>query len=171
MTTTVEIQLSPQALALQESLRKAPEDFKQAVRRGLDTATQEVASRIRSRRLTGKGPFPVEEHRLGQVTGLLYGTTDATPAIVISEGDQATITSSIGTPMPYAAAHEYGFSGTETVKAHLSQSKKGKVFHVRAYNRRMNIPARAPFQTGVEENLEYITQTIDAEILKTVLTQ
>jgi phage gpG-like protein len=168
-TVTVRIELSPEALQLQQELRDAPDDFAQAVKHGLDRATKEVATRIRSKRLTGRGPFPVEEHRLGQVTGMLYGTTDATDAIVIREGDIATVTSSIGTPMPYAQVHEFGFSGEESVRDHYSQSKKGKVFPVRAYTRQVNIPARAPFQTGIDENLDYITEQIDEAIQEEVL--
>ena len=169
MSTTVILELSPEALELQRELRTAPDDFKQAIKRGLTEATEEVTNRIKSQRLSGKGPFPVEEHRLGQVTGLLHGTTDFTPATVISEGDFATITSSIGTEVPYAAIHEYGFSGTETVRSHLRESRTGKIFRVRQHARRMEMPARAPFHTGVDENLDFISGKIDAAISETVL--
>src|SRR5215831_2854404 len=160
MTETINIELSPEAKSLQKQLRRFPDEFKQAVKRGLTDAVEEVTTRIKSQRLSGKGPFPVEEHRLGQVTGLLHGTTDFEPATVISEGDFATISSSLGTEVPYAAIHEYGFSGTETVRAHLRESRTGKVFQVREHTRTMDMPARAPFHTGVYENLDYIMDTI-----------
>src|SRR5215468_2464203 len=121
MSITVNVELSPEAEALQQSFSRAPDEFRQAVKQGMTEALHEIAVNIRSKRLTGKGPFPVEEHRLGQVTGMLYGTTDATDAIIVSEGDFATITGSIGTPMPYAAVHEYGFSGSQSVRQHYSQ--------------------------------------------------
>jgi hypothetical protein len=42
-----------------------------ALKRGIDKALPEVASKIQADRLTGQGPFPIEEHMLGVRSGQL----------------------------------------------------------------------------------------------------
>src|SRR5580765_1039132 len=108
MSATITIQLSPQAIALSEKFKRAPQEFTRAVKRGMDKSLQIVAGRIQEKRLTGRGPFPVVEHRLGERTGQLKLRTHATPAQIVNEGDQAVVTGAIGSPVFYAAIHEYG---------------------------------------------------------------
>jgi phage gpG-like protein len=122
-----------------------------------------VTGRIQEKRLSGKGPFPVEEHRLGQVTQQLTRSTRSTPAKVTSTGTQAVIEGSIGASVRYAAVHEFGFLGEVQVKAF---KRKGR--SVKAYQRRMNIRARAPFQTGINENRDYIAGEIEKELVATL---
>jgi hypothetical protein len=102
-----------------------------------------VAGRIQERRLTGHGPYPVAEHRLGERTGQLKLRTRATPATVTAQGEEAVVSGAIGSSVKYAAAHEFG-----SAKAH--------------------VPERAPFRTGIRENISYISQTIEAELIKSL---
>jgi phage gpG-like protein len=88
-------------------------------------------------RLTGRGPFPVAEHRLGERTGQLRLRTYSTEATIVTEGDQVRVTGAIGSPVFYAAIHEFG----------------GK-----------RAPERAPFRTGIRENMQYIADKISEEI-------
>jgi phage gpG-like protein len=143
MSVAIQIKLSPQAIALSDKFKRAPQQFPQAVKRGMDKSLAIVAGRIQERRLTGHGPFPVIEHRLGERTGQLKLRTRSTPATVTTTGETTTVTGAIGSSVVYAAVHEFG-----SPKKH--------------------IPARAPFRTGITENLKYITDTIEKEIVTTL---
>ncbi len=133
MSVAITIQLSPQALALSEKFKRAPQEFPQAIKRGMTRALAVVSGRIQETRLTGHGPFPATEHRLGERTGQLKLRTQATPATVTSEGTQSVVTGAIGSSVFYAAFNEFGTKKT---------------------------PERAPFRTGIREHAEYISTEI-----------
>lgn len=141
MSATITIQLSPNAIALTEKFKRAPQEFPQAIKRGMTRALAIVSGRIQERRLTGHGPFPVTEHRLGERTGQLKLRTQATPAEITTEGTQTVVTGAIGSSVFYAAFNEFGTRKT---------------------------PERAPFRTGIRENMDYISSQIEAEIVKSL---
>lgn len=141
MSVAITIQLSPQAIALTQKYKNASTQVPQAIQRGMTRALQIVAGRIQVRRLTGKGPFPVEQHRLGERSGQLKLRTRSTPAKITTTGDTSTIEGAIGSSAYYAAFQEYG---TKT------------------------LPERAPFRTGIKENAKYISDEIGKEIEKTL---
>ncbi len=141
MSATITIQLSPNAIALTERFKRAPQEFPQAIKRGMTRALAVVSGRIQERRLTGHGPFPVTEHRLGERTGQLKLRTRATPAVVTSEGNTAVVTGAIGSSVFYAAFNEFGTRKT---------------------------PERAPFRTGITENAQYISDEIEKEVVKSL---
>ncbi len=141
MSVAITIQLSPQAIALSEKFKRAPQEFPQAIKRGMTRALAIVSGRIQERRLTGHGPFPVTEHRLGERTGQLKLRTQSTPATVKSEGNQAVIEGAIGSSVFYAAFNEFGTRKT---------------------------PERAPFRTGIRENAQYISDEIEKEVVKSL---
>jgi len=141
MSVAITIQLSPQAIALSDKFKRAPQEFPQAIKRGMTRALAVVSGRIQERRLTGRGPFPVLEHRLGERTGQLKLRTHATPATVKSEGNQVVVEGAIGSSVFYAAFNEFG-----TKKA----------------------PERAPFRTGISENAKYISEEIEREVVKSL---
>ncbi len=146
MSATITIQLSPSAIALSEKFKRAPQEFPQAIKRGMTRALQIVSGRIQEKRLTGHGPFPVTEHRLGERTGQLKLRTQATPATVTGEGNQVVVSGAIGTSarnkgFSYPLLHEFG----------------GKF-----------APERAPFRTGIRENVKYISEEIEREVVKSL---
>ena len=141
MSATITIQLSPSAIALADKFRAAPQQFPQAIKRGMTKALEITAGRIKQTRLIGHGPFPVSEHRLGQRSGQLELRTRATEAQIVNEGDQTVVVGAIGSSAWYAKIHEFG-------------GKKA--------------PERAPFRTGIRENLSYISETIEKEIMKSL---
>ncbi len=138
MSAIITIQLSPQAIAIANKFKRAPQEFPQAIKRGMTRALQIVSGRIQEKRLTGHGPFPVTEHRLGERTGQLKLRTQATPATVTSEGNQVVVEGAIGSSVFYAAFNEFGTKKT---------------------------PERAPFRTGIRENMAYISGEIEKEIM------
>ncbi len=139
MSATITIQLSPSAIALADKFRNAPQEFPQAIKRGMTRALSVVSGRIQETRLTGHGPFPVLEHRLGERTGQLKLRTQSTPATVTSEGNQAVVEGAIGSSVFYAAFNEFGTRKT---------------------------PERAPFRTGIRGNAQYIADEIGKEVVK-----
>ncbi len=141
MSATIQIQLSPQAIALTEKFKRSPQEFPQAIKRGMTRALAVVSGRIQERRLTGHGPFPATEHRLGERTGQLKLRTQSKPVQITSEGTQTVVEGAIGSSVFYAAIHEFG----------------GK-----------HAPERAPFRTGIRENIKYISDEIEKEITKSL---
>ncbi len=141
MSATITIQLSPQAIALSEKFKRAPQEFPQAIKRGMTRALAVVSGRIQEKRLTGHGPFPATEHRLGERTGQLKLRTQSTPATIESEGNQTVVTGAIGSSVFYAAFNEFGTRKT---------------------------PERAPFRTGITENAQYISDEIEREVVKSL---
>ncbi len=141
MSATITIQLSPNAIALTEKFKRAPQEFPQAIKRGMTRALAIVSGRIQERRLTGHGPFPATEHRLGERSGQLKLRTHATPATVKSTGNQVVVEGAIGSSVFYAAFNEFGTRKT---------------------------PERAPFRTGIRENAKYISDEIEREAVKSL---
>lgn len=145
-----------------------PDVMLSAVRRGMSRAAKGVVEKITRNHLSRQGPFPVSAHRLGVRSGRLRESLRATPAQV--SGD--TITTSIGSVVNYAAAHEFGFSGKVKVKAHQRTAKKVfgvKVANpqphtVKAHQRKVTIPERAPIRTGITENLVVFSNEITREV-------
>ncbi len=146
MSATITIQLSPNAIALSEKFKRAPQEFPQAIKRGMTRALAVVSGRIQERRLTGHGPFPVTEHRLGERTGQLKLRTQSAPVTITGEGQQVVVSGAIGTSarnkgFSYPLLHEFG----------------GKF-----------APERAPFRTGIRENAQYISDEIEKEVVKSL---
>jgi phage gpG-like protein len=70
----------------------------------------------------------------------------------------AGLTATVFTNLDYAAAQEYGFSGTVNVRASLRLIKQAfghpiatKTVGVRAHSRRMDLPARSFLQSALDE--------------------
>jgi phage gpG-like protein len=151
---TITIELPPESQALIKNFEKMPQELPQAIKRGMDRSLQVVARRIVQNRLSGKGPYPPTLHQLGEVTGQLRRSVRAEPAVIVGQ----EVTGAIGTPVIYGAVHEFGFQGTVRYTTRTGKSA----------SRNMNIPERAPFRTGINENTDYISQEIGAEIEKSL---
>lgn len=140
------------------------------VARGLSRGVLLVAGRIQVKRLTGKGPFPVSQHKLGVISGRLRQSLRATEARI--EGDN--VIASIGTKVGYARAHEFGFNGAVKVRAHevtmttLFGRKLAEPlrFSRLASTRKVKIPERRPIRTGIEENAQVLSNEIARELKK-----
>lgn len=75
-----------------------------------------------------------------------------------------TLTGQVSTDVEYARKHEYGFKGTETVKAHLRTSKLGNKFPVRSFERDVNYPERSFMRSSLREMAPEIAERIDAAV-------
>ena len=104
MSTQTEIKISGSALAVLPLLKNKIGALN-AVAKAMDEVNQFTLNEIVEKRMLGiKGPFPVEEHRLGKITGFLRHSIRASKSTVSGDG----VSSSIGSSLVYAAIQEFG---------------------------------------------------------------
>lgn len=135
-------------------------------------AAQAVVGSAVRHRFTGKGPFPVAEHRLGVRSGRLRRSVRATaPQASAATGEVSVYA---GSNVSYFAPHEFGFRGRVQVRGHtrrltgeqkISRGRLTKrtqsqaaarrragyktTAQVRPHHREMNVPERAPLGTEI----------------------
>lgn len=157
MPAPIIIEVTPQARAVIAKLRNFPLDMGQAIKRGMDDAGNTAWREITIQRFSGKGPFPVEMHKLGEVSERLKQSLFYRAATVQVAGPSVSVTGTMGSfGVKYFPVHEFGFSGLVPFK-----SKKGKIG-----SRRMNIPARKPMRTGIEDHRILFQTKIQQELEK-----
>jgi phage gpG-like protein len=162
MPVTITITLPPESQALIQKFSDAPEEVPKAIKRGMDRATQIIVGRIQQNRLSGQGPFPLSEHRLGERTGQLRGSARAEPAVIAGD----TITAEIGTPVIYGAVHEFG----ATIIPRRGQFLVFKIDDKTIFARKSVIPERAPFRTEIVAQQQVLVDEIMSE-LQTAVTK
>jgi phage gpG-like protein len=187
MSAEIEIEFSEGTKQLVKQAPSLPARMMQAIRRGVDKANDLTVSNTQQNRMTGRGPYPVAEGKLGQVSGHLRKSLRRSAAVV--NGMEATGT--IGTNIVYAGVHEFGFNGQEQVSAFRRKVKsrdqfakvdrvskktgkpyKGKVktasgiTQVKSFTRWMQIEARAPIGHGIADNAGTYDREIGAELRK-----
>jgi HK97 gp10 family phage protein len=95
----------------------------------------------------------------GQVLKVRTGTLRRSITQKVDIGEDS-VSGTVGTNVTYAARHEYGFTGTESVKAHLrtiTQAfgrplKEGsKQISVRAFSRKIDYPAHSFLRSALAE--------------------
>jgi len=157
-----------------------------AVASGMEEAASFTVSDIQEKRLTGVGPFPVIEGRLGESKkngGHLRRSVRATRPYIVA--DQLVVVG-IGSNVKYAAIHEFGGEIKRTTKdgsVRLRTDRSGNlirqanngslaVFAKKTHKRfrqvgyvggkqyTIKIPARAPFGHGIADNAPTFTRLI-----------
>jgi len=155
------------------AMKGFPQKMLRAVARAMDLENQHTVAHTSERRLTGTGPFPPSENRLGVVTNRLRNSLRATKA----EVDGTTVVSEIGSNIKYAAVHEFGFSGPVFVNSHERKSflrnvvgkkkrKRVAATIVTGHGRNVSIPARAPIGTGIQERAGNYSTAISSAIVQ-----
>ncbi len=136
---------------------------------------QLVIAKAQQERFTGNGPFAVSENRLGDRSGRLRRSLEATKPIVNGDG---RVSIAMGSNVNYFAIHEFGFSGTVSVAAqsvaaytHPNAFGRGELSiaaHTRkAHSRHVNMPARRPLGTAIEQySLAFIERFFTEELNK-----
>ena len=187
------IEITSNAAECAAQMRAAPTRMLQAIAHALDLENELTVGHIQAEHLTGTGPFPPSEHRLGVVSNRLRSSVRPSAAKIVDNG----VSSSIGTNVAYAGIHEFGFDGTVTVRSHTRRIfarkgqagreliftllrwdgaghiKKGRTIKkmvaaevtVRSFKRHMRMPERAPIRTGIEERIPNYSRSISAAIL------
>jgi phage gpG-like protein len=186
MSAQIKLQLAPEAERIVRNLQTMPTDMVAAVARAMDQGNQLAVSQIQRFHLTGKGPFPVEEHKLGRVSGLLRESVSASPAVV----QDTKVRSSIGSNVVYAAIHEFGgrihhepremklrhrvdasgnlvkqLENSNLLMFAKSSHKRVRETTVEAKAYDVTMPERAPFRAGILETLPTYKQLISAAIV------
>lgn len=162
------VQVSPDLSAALRGLK--PAALRERIVAGLTRGVALIKGRIEAKRLTGKGPFPVAQHRLGVVTGRLRQSLRQGPTTITGD----VIATSLGSNVEYAAAHEFGFNGSVKVKAQevtmttLFGRKLATPlrFSRLPYTRQVKIPERRPIRAGITENMPLIEREIVREITR-----
>ena len=187
MSIEFSIPISDSALAAMGRLD--PARVTAAIASAMDKENQYTIAHLSRARLSGKGPFPVEEHRLGVRTGHLRGSMRASKSVI--SGD--TVSSSIGTNVVYAGVHEFGaviHHPPRAGKVRLRTDARGNLLrrgpggrlatfakssHKRAVERSfttsghdVEFPARAPIRHGIEDRREAYGAAISAGITGTL---
>lgn len=143
--------------------------FAPAIARGLDGGLEYALGKVAASRFTGRGPFPVGEHRLGVVSSRLRTSLRRSKATV----NGGIVRASVGSNVTYFSPHEFGFSGTVSVRAHARNKTTGRgkkkqtnSVSVRAHTRAVNVPERAPLRTGIKEQAPAIALYISRAIVR-----
>ncbi len=180
----ISITLTPMTVQLIDWMQDMPDELLKAIARGMDKGLQLVSGQIQRTRLTGKGPFPADQGRLGVVTNRLRGSLHSTASVI----DGQRITGGIGTNVAYMGIHEFGGTINRTTKAGsvrlrttsrgelmtgktggaIFAKRKGKDAHKRfkvvsyegGKSYTITMPERAPIRTGFEENKQLLTDAI-----------
>lgn len=166
MSPQTTIKVSPKLGRALEGLK--PQVMTAAIARGMRRGTLLIAGKVQAERLSGKGPFPVSQQKLGVVTGRLRQSVRSTEPEIAGN----TVRTSIGSNVRYAAAHEFGFKGKVKVRAHEVTMNKlfGRKlaeplrFSRLASQRNVNIPERRPFREGIEANVKLLEREVAREV-------
>lgn len=101
--------------------------------------------------------------RTGTLSRSIKGAVIEAPLQII--GDVAS-RSGGNAPLKYAARWEYGFQGSETVKAHIRRTASGGAANVRSFVRNVNATARPYLRPSKDENIRYIKQQLENAVKK-----
>lgn len=174
----IDVIIDDRASSEVRAMRNGNARFAGACARGINRASQEIVGLAVKESFTGKGPFPVAQHRLGVKTGRLRKSIRASLAALNPGTGEIEV--SFGSNVSYFAVHEFGYQGTTQVKGHVRNLAGAKTFRrgkltkassnnlksilqrggkttaqVKPHSRKMDIPARAPLGTvlrGVRTN-------------------
>jgi phage gpG-like protein len=146
---------------LELSFRSASMRVREALRRAVPNGGRLVAMRTREK-LSGEV--------LRNDTGRLRRN--------INQVDRETATSfetRVGTNVQYAHRHEFGFRGTETVRAHVRTQKQAfgrriaaRKVDVRSFTRLAHTPERSFLRSALRELTPTITQNIERAVTAAV---
>lgn len=148
MQTTITITRSPRFNGLMQQLENLPAVALQAVGVGMARAGPLVLAAAQEDRFSGKGPFPVAEHRLGIRSQMLRKSLRVTAPQI--NADTGEVSQGFGSLVRYFLLHELGFHGPVAVRPHTRQTKSGKSSNVKAHTRNLSIAARAPMTTELQ---------------------
>lgn len=116
-----------------------------AVRTSVTRATFALVSYVKENKLSGQ----VLKVRSGTLRRKINGQVSET---------RNSITGQVGVRLAYAAAHEYGFDGSENVRAHLRTIKQAfgrsiapVTFEVKAFTRHVHLPERSYLRSSLRE--------------------
>ena len=177
----LDIKITRDESAAMLRLKNVLQEILPPLARAWNQGSQEVLGRAVKNRFTGKGPYPVSQNRLGIRTNRLRKSLRSTLAQVNeASGEMST---SMGSNVTYFAPHEFGFRGRVQVSGHsrravsdnkrtpagrITKSAAGRMkqnfkrgragfSYVRPHTRQVNIPARRPLGTEINDTQTMMT--------------
>ena len=117
----------------------------------------------------------VQQDKLsGQVLKTRTGTLKSSIDCRVGQSARGA-TADVFTALRYAAAQEYGFTGTVSVGASLRRIRQSfgrpiaeKTISVRAYDRRMSLPERSFLRSALEDMTPAIGEAINAAVAEAI---
>jgi hypothetical protein len=180
--STVVIEISGPSAAQQAAIERLPRRFLEALRPEIDRTNEIVVGHIQAARLSRRGP-----ETLGVRTNRLRLSARPTKAVIEGDSVNSTLGSNVLYAAPHEfgfadtvqvkahtrksrpriASHTFNFTEFDWKRGQMrARVKRVKVTaqatetQVRAHSRKMNIPARAPFQRGIEDKVALYDQAV-----------
>lgn len=167
MAEQIKIELSEEALAIVRSFQTLPDTMLGAIARAMDLENQFTVSHIQAEYLSFSKGGPPVEIGLRVQSNRLRGSVRASKAVVSGQA----VESAIGSNVEYAAIHEFG----GTIPAHTVTAKGGGMLRFQIGERVMfrksvnipeiDMPARAPFQRGINDRLNDYGEAISEAVV------
>ena len=159
---------------IEGNIRKVFPGIKDASQKSMARIVIDLSSKIKFQKLSGQV--------LRNQTGHLRSSIN--PKVI---GSGNNVVGEVSTNVEYAHIHEYGFSGTETVRAHLRRAanqhralKSGKFgkswavkksegsIQVKSFTRHMEMPERSFMRTALVEMEPQIRETFENAIAEVI---
>lgn len=129
--------------------------------RAMDIIVNKLVNYIQANKLSGQ----VLHRRTGALSRSIKGTFKEQGGSIVGE---VTSRDKGNAPLPYAAYHEHGFSGTMNVRDHVRRIAHGdfagELTPVRAHLRHVNYKAHPFFKPSRDENQTFIQNTLQAAV-------
>ncbi len=149
-------------------IKSAPPKLVDRLRKAVSMLTIKLQRKVKQDKLSGQ----VLHVRTGTLRRSINQKVDSKGGRIIG---------TVGTNVHYAAVHEFGFKGTELVKAHVRRVKsrdsfRGKrkvamgVAFVSAHTRKMDMPERSFLRSSLRDMQEDIRSTLQAAVNKVMKT-
>jgi hypothetical protein len=179
------IRLSEEAARVLKDL-EVPDWMMERIVKSMGRENQFTLAKIQRDHLTGRGPFPPEEHKLGVRTNRLRAAAWASDPEVTGAGQ---VTSAIGDNVVYAEIHEFGGrivrqprEGSVRLRTNAAgellkgPGGRGAIFASKEHKRvrdvkysskgyEIDMPERAPFRTGIGERLDAMGRAVSADLV------
>lgn len=140
------------------NLSATVDQINEAVRQSIVRSTLKLLVKVKREKLSGQ----VLNVRTGRLRRSI-----TQKVIDLSNG----VTGIVGTNVEYAAAHEYGFKGDVTVKAHLRMIKMAfgksispKQVSIKTHTRKVDLPEKSFLRSALEEMRKEIKQDLEVSI-------
>lgn len=142
--------------AVTAKLKRIPPDVQLALGKSVGRICLALVRTVKQNKLTGQ----VLHVRSGRLRRSIHSEVSST---------ETAVTGIVGTNVEYAAAHEYGFTGTESVRQHLrtitqafGRAIKGGAVQVQvsAHSRQVNLPERSFLRSALREMAPEITMQL-----------
>jgi HK97 gp10 family phage protein len=131
---------------LARRLNEIGERARPAMVRAMTRATILLQNHVKSDKLSGQ----VLKNRTGTLRRSINQEVE-------DRGDE--IVGIVGTNVEYAAIHEFGFTGQESVREHLRRTLRGETT-VRSYLRQMNMPERSFLRSALADYEDQLTSEL-----------